>query len=39
MTVLTDGRKQYIEKALPTWIEKYDNQIEKKFIIDDTDAK
>jgi hypothetical protein len=39
MTVLTDGRKQYIEKALPTWIEQYDSQIEKKFIIDDSGDK
>jgi hypothetical protein len=36
MTVLTDGRKEYISKALPTWIDAYDNQIEKKFIIDDS---
>jgi hypothetical protein len=36
MTVLTDGRKQYIEKSLPTWIEQYDSQIDNKFIIDDS---
>lgn len=36
MTVLTDGRKEYISRALPTWIEEYDDQIEKKFIIDDS---
>jgi hypothetical protein len=36
MTVLTDGRKEYIRKALPTWIDAYGDQIEKKFIIDDS---
>lgn len=36
MTVLTDGRMRYIEKALPTWINQYDDQIKDKFIIDDS---
>lgn len=35
-TVLTDGRKHYIEEALPTWIKHFDNVIGKKFIIDDS---
>jgi hypothetical protein len=33
--VLTDGRKNYIQEALPTWIEHYDS-IDNKFIIDDS---
>lgn len=36
MTVLTDGRKQYISEALPTWIDAYGNDITYKFIIDDS---
>lgn len=36
MTVLTDGRKHYIEKALPTWIDAYGDQITSKAIIDDS---
>lgn len=36
MTVLTDGRKEYISKALPTWIEAYGDIIPHKIIIDDS---
>lgn len=35
-TVLTDGRKEYIEQCLPDWIEWLDNSIQNKFIIDDS---
>lgn len=34
-TVLTDGRKHYIEQALPSWIKNFED-IDKKFIIDDS---
>lgn len=36
MTVLTDGRKEYLEQTLPTWIEAYGDKIEHKIIIDDS---
>lgn len=36
MTVLTDGRKEYIEQALPTWIDAYGDKIKLKAIIDDS---
>jgi hypothetical protein len=36
MTVLTDGRKEYIAKALPSWIEAYGDKIQLKAIIDDS---
>ena len=36
LTVLTDGRKQYIEKTIPSWMEHYDSLISNKFIIDDS---
>lgn len=36
MTVLTDGRKEYLSKTLPTWIEAYGNDIQYKAIIDDS---
>jgi hypothetical protein len=39
MTVLTDGRKQYIDEALQSWIDVYDDQIKYKFIIDDSGDK
>ena len=35
MTVLTDGRKEYLERALPTWESVY-NGIDHKVIIDDS---
>lgn len=38
-TVLTDGRKEYIEQCLPDWILWLDNIIDKKFIIDDSGDK
>lgn len=38
-TVLTDGRKEYIEECLPAWIDWLDNSIHKKFIIDDSGDK
>lgn len=34
-TVLTDGRKEYIKKALPTWFENL-SEIDQRFIIDDS---
>lgn len=36
MTVLTDGRKEYLEQTLPTWIEAYGDKIEHKIILDDS---
>lgn len=36
MTVLTDGRKEYLSKTLPTWIEAYGEIIPHKIIIDDS---
>jgi hypothetical protein len=36
MTVLTDGRKEYISQALPTWVEAYGDKISLKAIIDDS---
>lgn len=36
MTVLTDGRKEYLSKTLPTWIEAYGDEIQYKAIIDDS---
>lgn len=36
MTVLTDGRKEYLEQTLPTWIEAYGDLIQHKMIIDDS---
>ena len=39
LTVLTDGRKQYIERAIPSWMEQYDSSISNKFIIDDSGQK
>lgn len=35
-TVLTDGRKEYIEQCLPDWVAWLDDKINKKFIIDDS---
>ena len=35
-TVLTDGRKKYIEECLPEWVEWLDDLITDKFIIDDS---
>ena len=35
-TILTDGRKQYIEQCLPAWIDWLDETIINKFIIDDS---
>jgi hypothetical protein len=39
LTVLTDGRKQYIERAIPSWMKQYDSLISNKFIIDDSGQK
>ena len=36
MTVLTDGRKEYLEQTLPTWNEAYGEDIQYKAIIDDS---
>lgn len=36
MTVLTDGRKEYLSRTLPTWIEAYGDTIPHKIIIDDS---
>lgn len=36
MTVLTDGRKKYIEEALPPWIMHYGDQVDYRYIIDDS---
>jgi hypothetical protein len=36
MTVLTDGRKKYIERALPTWLEAYGDIVSHRTIIDDS---
>jgi len=35
-TVLTDGRKEYIEQCLPDWISWLDKTIDNKFIVDDS---
>ena len=34
--VLTNGRKEYIQKTLPTWITSYSSKVKNKFIIDDS---
>jgi hypothetical protein len=36
MTVLTDGRKQYLETALPPWVMHYVDQVDYRFIVDDS---
>jgi hypothetical protein len=36
MTVLTDGRKKYIAEALPPWVMHYGDQVDHRFIIDDS---
>lgn len=36
MTVLTDGRQEYLEKSLPTWLAAYDDQLGAAVIIDDS---
>lgn len=36
MTVLTDGRKKYIDESLRTWIAAYGDKIVNKAIIDDS---
>ena len=35
-TILTDGRKHYIQDAIPTWLDNFEDSIEQKFIIDDS---
>lgn len=36
MTVLTDGRKEYLSTTLPTWIEAYGEIVPHKIIVDDS---
>lgn len=36
MTVLTDGRQEYLAQALPTWIDAYEDKIVYGTIIDDS---
>ena len=38
-TVLTDGRRKYIEECLPAWVDWLDELIDNKFIIDDSGDK